>query len=175
MPDVYIREYRLSDCQVIADIYNESIRAADCTMDRECMIAEHFVNMVNNFNDRETIFVLEKGDSIIGWGIIKRYSDRAGYRVACETAVYIMREHCGKGYGTMIKKALIERCKKYQYHHLVAKIWAQNKASIKYNKKLGYEIVGKQKQIGFVNGKWIDIVIMQLVLNDVPPYKAEIN
>ena len=54
----------------------------------------------------------------------------------------------------------------------MAKVWADNKASIEYNKKLGYEIVGKQREIGFVNGKWRDIIIMQLILDDVPPYMS---
>ena len=69
----------------------------------------------------------------------------------------------------MMKEALIARCKEYGYHHLVAKIFADNKASINYNKKFGYEIVGRQREIGFKNGRWQDVVIMQLVLDDVPP------
>lgn len=36
--------------------------------------------------------------------------------------------------------------------------------SILYNQKLGYTIVGTQKAIGFRNGKWLDIVIMQYVI-----------
>ena len=103
---------------------------------------------------------------MLGWGIIKKYSDRHGYRFACETSVYLRHKHVRKGYGSSIKNALIERCKQYRYHHLVAKIFADNTASIEYNKKFGYEIVGRQKEIGFKNGRWQDVVIMQLVLSE---------
>ncbi len=112
---------------------------------------------------------MEASKSVIGWGIIKRYSDRSGYRFCCETAVYLSRNQVGHGYGTKIKIALIDRCKEFGYHHLVAKIFADNIKSIEYNKRLGYEIVGTQNEIGYKNNRWQDIVIMQLVLRDVPP------
>ncbi|MCB0644269.1 MAG: GNAT family N-acetyltransferase, partial [Phaeodactylibacter sp.] len=70
-----------------------------------------------------------------------------------------------KGYGTRMKLFLIERCRELEYHHLVAKIFATNTASIEYNRKLGYEIVGQQREIGFKNGMWMDIVIMSLLLD----------
>ena len=68
-----------------------------------------------------------------------------------------------------MKKLLIEVCKELKYHTLVAKIWASNTASIEYNRKQGYEIVGTQKEVGYLNGKWVDVTSMQLVLKDVPP------
>ncbi len=105
---------------------------------------------------------------IAGWGIIKKYSDRAGYRFCCETAVYLRRDLTGRGLGTRIKLALIERCRRYGYHHLVAKILAVNVASIEYNQKLGYELVGTQREIGYAGGRWQDVVILQLVLDHVP-------
>ena len=40
---------------------------------------------------------------------------------------------------------------------------ARNKVSIHYNQKLGYELVGIQKQIGFTDGEWVDVAILHLV------------
>ena len=68
-----------------------------------------------------------------------------------------------------MKLALIERCKAYHYRHLVAKILAENTGGIAYNQRLGYEIVGTQKEIGYKNGHWQDVTIMQLILDDVEP------
>ncbi|MCH7472432.1 GNAT family N-acetyltransferase [bacterium] len=107
--------------------------------------------------------------AVLGWGVIKRYSDRQGYRFCCETGVYLWRRHVRKGYGSMIKRALLERCREYRYHHLVAKVVAGNTAGIEYNRRFGYKIVGTQREIGFVKGRWEDVVLMQLVLEDVQP------
>lgn len=149
---------------IIADIYNESIRAGNATMDGVLKKAEDIADWVEKFHDREKLFVLKEEDTVVGWAIIKRYSDREGYRFACETAVYITQAKVGKGYGSLMKKHLIKVCKALDYKHLVAKIFAINKASIVYNQKLGYTIVGTQKQIGYKNNQWLDVVIMQYII-----------
>lgn len=170
-----IREYALDDADAIAAIYNEHIQQGASTMDTELKTSDSITAMMRNFNDRETILVMSDKTEVLGWGIIKRYSDRVGYRVCCETSVYLRSDQVRKGYGTRMKLALIERCREWGYHHLVAKIFAANEGSIEYNKKLGYEVVGRQREIGFRDGKWQDIVIMQLILAEVAPYKPELG
>lgn len=170
--DVTIRDCGPEDFAAIADIYTEHIRAGGSSMDTVDKTRADIAAMVEKFSDRETILVLESQKTILGWGIIKRYSDRLGYRLTCETSVYLRGSELRKGYGSMMKKALITRCKAWGYHHLVAKIFSENKASIAYNERLGYEVVGRQREVGFKNGKWLDIVIMQLILDDVVPIEA---
>lgn len=148
----------------VADIYNESVQKGFATMDDHLFTAEDIESWVNRFNERERLFVLLQEDTVIGWSIIKKYHDRPGYRTTCETAVYLTESETAKGYGPMMKKHLISICKELGYHHLVAKIWAENKISINYNLKLGYEIVGTQKEVGFKNGRWIDVTIMQYII-----------
>lgn len=154
------------DYQSIAEVYNEFIEAGTATMEESLKSANDIAAWTAKFNDRERLFVFKEDGINIGWGIIKRYSDREGYRFACETAVYLTASKTGKGYGTMMKKHLIEVCKELKYKHLVAKIFATNKSSIAYNEKLGYTIVGIQDRIGFKDGQWIDMTIMQYIIED---------
>lgn len=170
-----IRDCTPNDAAAIASIYNEHITRGVSTMDTEIKTPEGIAEMMNQFTDRETILVLTDGVEIFGWGIIKRYSDRVGYRICCETSVYLRSDQIRKGYGTRMKLALIERCRLWGYHHLVAKIFAVNQSSIEYNKRLGYEVVGRQREIGYRDGAWQDVVIMQLILSDVPPYRPELG
>ena len=111
--------------------------------------------------ERERLFIAEVDDKMIGWALIKKYSDRIGYAKSCETSVYLTKSETGKGYGPKIKTQLIQKCKELDYTHLVAKIMSVNKTSINYNLKLGYEIVGEQKNIGFIDGKYHHVTIMQ--------------
>lgn len=163
--NIEISEAEPADYLDIAMIYNEFISLGTSTMDDSLKTKGDIAVWVEKFNDREKLYVLKENNGIIGWGIIKRYSEREGYRFACETAVYLTETKLGKGFGTMMKKHLFEVCKKLAYRHLVAKIFASNKASIIYNEKLGYTIVGTQKQIGFKNNEWQDIVIMQYIID----------
>jgi len=152
------------DYQLIAEIYNEFISLGTATMDETLKTTDDIAGWVKKFHDREKLYVIKENSTIIGWGIIKRYSDREGYRFTCETAVYLTAMKLGMGYGSMMKKHLIAVCKKLNYKHLVAKIFANNKSSIIYNEKLGYTIVGTQKQIGYKNNQWLNVVIMQYII-----------
>lgn len=167
---LHLRDAMPSDAAVVAEIFNESIAAGGSCMVEELQSVEDIRRQIEGFGPREVIVVLEDeapgaGErTILGWGIIKRYSERRGYSWACETAVYLRRDRVGCGHGTRIKKALFHRCIRMGYHHMVAKIFAENKASIEYNLRLGYEMVGIQKEIGFQNGRWQDVVILQKIL-----------
>lgn len=150
----------------IADIYNESVRKGGATMDEVLKTESDIAGWVEKFNDREGLFAMKIEERLIGWGIIKKYSDREGYRFACETAIYLTEEETGKGYGGTLKRFLIKECEKMKYRHLVAKIFAINHGSISYNEKLGYTVVGVQKNIGYRNGSWQDVVIMQYLIEE---------
>ncbi|NER34054.1 MAG: N-acetyltransferase [Oscillatoria sp. SIO1A7] len=169
-----VREYTKDDLQAIADIYNESIVRGGITMDTKLYSAEDMRSQVKKFSDRETILVGELDGAVIGWGIIKRYSDRPGYRVCCETSIYLSFAQTGKGYGKLLQRSLLQKVIEFHYHHIVAKIFACNQKSIDFHKQFGFEIVGLQKEIGFTKGSWYDMVIMQLILADVPPYQADL-
>lgn len=151
--------------QSVVDVYNEHIELGVSNMVEAVVDTAEIEKWVSKFNDREGLYVcINESDEAIGWGIIKRYSDREGYRFACETAIYLKSNETGKGYGSQMKRFLIEECKRLKYHHLVAKIFATNTASIVYNEKIGYEIVGRQKEIGYRDGKWLDMIIMQYII-----------
>lgn len=149
------------DYPAVANIYNEYIINGGATMDEAIKTEKDIASWVEKFKERERLFVLKKAAKIIGWGIIKKYSDRSGYRTTCETAIYLTAAEKGNGYGTFFKKYVMKVCKELGYRHLVAKILGGNQASIVYNQKLGYTIVGTQKDVGFRDGQWYDVVIMQ--------------
>ena len=65
--------------------------------------------------------------------------------------------------------AVIKKAWGFGYRHLVAKILAVNETSIGFHQHFDYQIAGIQKNIGFLNGNWHDIVIMQRLLTDEQP------
>ena len=162
--DLKIKLAIQKDYSAIASIYNEYITSGGATMDEVIKTEKDIAAWVEKFNDRERLFSLKKADKTIGWGIIKKYSDRSGYRTTCETAIYLTNTEKGNGYGTFLKKYVMQVCKDLGYRHLVAKILGGNQASIIYNQKLGYTIVGTQKEVGFRDGQWYDVVIMQYLI-----------
>ena len=142
-------------------------------MDRRFYSAGEMQQLTEKFDDRETILIAEQDKRVLGWGIIKRYSDRIGYRVACETSIYFSLTETGKGHGSILQAALLKQVVNFGYHHVVAKILAANPKSVQFHQRFGFEIVGTQKEIGYYQGRWHDMVIMQLVLPQVPPFLSD--
>ena len=134
-------------------------------MDCEPYSAAKITNLTGEFGERETILVAEIDKDVVGWGIIKKYSDRPGYNLCCETSIYLKSTATKKGYGRVLQSALLEQVKTFGYHHVVAKIVASNQVSIEFHQKFGFKIVGIQQEIGFYGGRWYDMAIMQLLLD----------
>lgn len=163
-----VRDATVDDAGVVAEIFNETIVTQENTMDLTLKSPADMADRIQRFDEREVILVLERDDEAIGWGIIQKYSYKFGYRFAAETSVFLRHAEIRKGYGSFLKSAVIERSRELGYRHLVARIWASNEASIAYNLRFGYEIVGIQRDIGFAGGQWRDVAVMQLVLSDKP-------
>lgn len=158
-----IRKADIKDATTIAKIYNFYVNKGTSTMDSE-KTSNDIEKWIKNFNNREGIYVFEEADTVKGWAIIKNYSDRYGYRFACETSIYVHNDYLRKGIGNLLNAFIIEKAKVLDYKHMTAKIFSFNKASIQFFEKYGYKTVGKQNKIGFRNNQWIDIVIMEKLL-----------
>jgi len=164
MSELSVRPAKEEDYGAIAAIYNEAIAQGSVTMDSMRYVAEDIEKIAQKMGDRETYLIAELADKVIGWGIIKRYSDRPGYAPCCETSVYFSYSATGCGYGKVLQTALIDKVKQLGYHHIVAKILAANQASVRFHERMGFETVGIQKEIGCINGIWHDVVIMQYLI-----------
>ena len=171
-PSITIRSATEADAGAIADIYNESIRAVDSTMVDQPIAGEEILGQMRAFSKKEGYYVMEQGAYMVGWGVIKRFGKGPAYEYTGETSVFLRRSETGKGYGTKLKSYVVEQCKALGYHHLTARVWASNTVSIEYNKQFGYEVVGIQKEIGFMGGEWKDVALLQLVFNKPPPENA---
>lgn len=179
-PGLSIRAAGLADCDVIAAIRNESILIGDATADTEPLDGELYAAHIRGFGPREGYLLLcaEPGggvdlpaeyQGVISWGVIKKWSERPGYHWTCETSIYLWRGLTGRGYGGMLMRALLERCHAWGYHHLVARANAINTASIRLYENFCHEVIGVQREVTYVHGRWLDGVFMQCILDDVQP------
>lgn len=169
---VQIRASTSADYAAIASIYNEAIATGSITFDTRQFEASDIQAWVNKFCDRECLLVIERQQRVLGWGIVKQYSDRPGYRVCCETSIYLTFAEKGQGLGKKMLTALLQKVVELGYHHVVVKIVATNDDSIAFHKSFGFEMVGVQREVGHVADRWQDVAIMQLILPQVPPYPS---
>ena len=152
------------DAAAVAAIYTESVLARDSTMDTEPFTRRDVEVLLERLGKREALFVLVHEDAVQGWGIVKSYSDRPGYRTACETSVYLRRNRLRRGFGRVLQDELHRFAEEAGYHHIVTKIWADNAGSIAFHEACGFSLVGIQREIGLVDEIRRDVAIMQRLL-----------
>lgn len=162
-----LRDAVSADAAAIARIQRQSVEAMDSTMAAPAS-AEEIMGQLLAMGPREAWLVIEQAQVVVGWGVVKRYSPRPGYDPCCETSIFLDRSHCGRGLGRLLQQALLDRASALNYHHVVAKIWADNQGSIHFHERFGYEMVGVQREIGLVGGQWRDVAIMQRILRETP-------
>lgn len=158
-----IRTATLDDAAAIAFIHNDAIASRRSTMETEPKTEERVRRWLDALGPRQSALVADE-DGVVGWGLIKRYSDRPGYDPCGETSVFLHPEHLGRGIGTTLKRAVIEEARRLGYTNLLARIMSVNAASIAYNRRLGYREVGVLRRVGCLDGVWHDVTVMQLQL-----------
>jgi L-amino acid N-acyltransferase len=127
-------------------------------------------SMVGWFRTKE-----EKGFPVIGaesedgelLGFASYGSFRAfpAYKYTVEHAIYIHKDHRGKGLGRRLLQALIDKAREQQVHVLVAGIDMDNEGSIALHESLGFVHSGIIRQAGFKFGRWLDLGFYQRVLD----------
>jgi phosphinothricin acetyltransferase len=81
--------------------------------------------------------------------------------------VYVAEGSGGRGVGSALLAALIERCRTGPWHQMVAVIGdSENLASIGLHHKFGFCHVWTLQRVGFKFGRFIDSVLMQRALRD---------
>lgn len=168
-PPPTIRDATPADAVALAVYYNAAVQAGAVMLDGRAKPEADVRRFIEGLGDREASLLLEHEGTVAGWGVVRRYSDRAGYHFCGETFLYVRPALRRQGYGTQLLQALVLRCKTYHYHHLLARVWATTAESLTFHKQAGYEVVGVQREIGFMQGRWHDLVVLQRVLDDVTP------
>ena len=161
--DLDIREAKMEDASALCSIYNQYL--GEATMDLDAVQPGFYEYFITNKSDKEKLYLLHTNEKVIAYSQIKKYSHKKGYQYTCETSTFFDKAYRNKGYGTKFKKFVMAECSRLNYKHIVARILSVNKVSVDYNLKLGYEIVGIQEKVGFVDGVWHDIVIMQYLID----------
>jgi phosphinothricin acetyltransferase len=157
-----VRPARTADAAEIARIYNHYIRQGGVTFDLTEYPVERIVKLLQR-GKPDAWFVAGSEHALWGWASVREFSDRPGFRRSRETAIYLDPAAMGTGVGDLLQQHVEQHCVAAGIHHAMAKILADNERSIAFHKRYGYEVVGIQREIGWVNDRWVDLMILQKI------------
>jgi L-amino acid N-acyltransferase YncA len=158
-----LRPARADDADVICAIYNEGI-ADRATLETELRTPEERRNWLAARDAHHPVVVVESDGVVIGWASLNVFNARAAYRHVADISVYVARAARGKGAGTALLGRLVELGREIGFHKLVLAGFPGNAASIALYRRHGFREVGVYREQGLLDGRWVDVVLMERLL-----------
>jgi len=159
-----IREASLTDLKAIMNIYNEGIEDRVATLETETKDLDYMEEWLKNHSERYKVLVAEENDEIFGWASLNPYNSRCAYAGVADLSVYIARKVRGKGIGSRLLTALDDVARENGFHKIVLFTFPFNKSGQRLYQKQGYRQVGIFKNQGVLEGKFVDVMAMEKLL-----------
>lgn len=162
-----VRAAHVDDADAIVRIYNHYITTSVITFEEQTLSA---AEMAQRITDVKALglpwLVAEKDGEVLGYAYATRWKPRIAYRYSVEITVYMAPGQAGKGTGTALYAELFRLLRACGVHAAVGGIALPNPASIALHEKVGMKKIGEFEQIGFKQGRWLNVGYWQIVFGD---------
>lgn len=160
-----IRRATEADGEAIRQIYNREVLESTVTFDLVPRSADDQRTYIAARSGALCVIVAEQDGVIAGFASLSFYRDRPAYRTSVENSVYTHRDYRAQGVGDLLMASLVERATASGFHAIFARIADAQEASLALHSKYGFELVGIEKEVGRKFGRWLDVALMQLLLD----------
>jgi L-amino acid N-acyltransferase YncA len=161
---VTTRTATAGDADAICVIHNQGIVDRIATLDTSVRTPDGVRNWLAERGPRHPVIVADAGGSVVGWGSLNQFNPRQAYDFVADFSVYVERAWRGKGIGRQLLDRLIDLAQGAGYHKMVLTALATNEAGVGLYARAGFSRVGIYREQGLLEGKWVDVVIMEKVL-----------
>jgi L-amino acid N-acyltransferase YncA len=183
-----LRPAAAADADAICHIYNQGIEDRLATLETELRSPEERRQWLASRGARHPVIVAETtvGGSAprgvggaargpppppttVGWASLNVFNPREAYRFVADISVYVERAWRGKGVGRALLEQLVGLGREHGFHKLVLSAFPFNDGGMALYSKLGFRTVGIYREQGLLDGKWVDTVVMERLLEGRTP------
>lgn len=165
---IEIRLATVADAEAVTAIYNLGIAERGATFETAPRNVEDVAARIGDA-ERYPLLVATGNGVVIGWAGLGSYRPRACYAGIAEFSVYLDASARGQGIGKQLLQALIEAARERGFWKLVSRIFLFNQASRAVCRAVGFREVGIYEKHGPLDGRWLDVVIVERLIPDNIP------
>lgn len=175
---IAIRAARPEDAAAIAAIYAPFVLSGTVSFETEAPDTRGMRARMNASDGLYPWLVATTGEAggeeaVLGYAYATKFKDRPAYRWTVETTIYVSGAVQGQGTGQLLYDALLDTLAAQGFVQAVATISLPNDQSIQLHEKVGFRRAGQYREIGFKQGRWLDVGMWQRELNDAVTPPAE--
>lgn len=164
MGDVSTRPATPDDAAAICTIYNQGIEDRIATLETEPRTPEERRQWMGARAARHPVVVAVTGGQVVGWGSLNAFNPRPAYDNVVDLSVYVERGGRGRGVGRALLQHLLPLARTLGYHKMVLATFPFNEAGVALYQKVGFRPVGVYREQGRLDGRWVDVLIMERLL-----------
>lgn len=160
-----IRHAELKDLNSIVEIYNLSIPGRLATADTEPVTVESRLEWFHSHKENRPLYVVEEtlvstgSTTLIAFLSFKSFYGRPAYSITAEIGIYIHPSYQKKGLGKILLQKAIDSSPELKLENLLGFIFGHNEPSIKLFRNFGFTEWGTLKEVGKMDGKYVDLII----------------
>lgn len=166
MSEIVIRPAVEADLPAILAIYNDAVATTTAIWN------DH----LSDLNGRRDwwqgrvaqgfpVLVAQFDGVCVGYATYGHFRPNDGYKHSRELSVYVAAQQRGKGIASTLMVALEEHARAHDVHVLIGGLEAENTASLSLHIKHGFTQAGHLRHVGRKFDRWLDLVLMQKVLD----------
>ena len=159
-----IRSATEGDVDAIRAIHNQGIADRVATLDMRLKTPADTRAWLTDHGPRHPIIVAELDGVVVGWASLNRFNPRPSYDFVADFSVYVDRARRGHGIGRQLLERLVDLAGALGYHKMVLAALALNSAGLALYTRVGFSRVGVYHEQGQLDGRWVDVVIMERIL-----------
>lgn len=154
------------DSPAIAAIYNPYVIGTTVSFETEPLSNEAMCRRIEAIAADHPYIVAESAadGAVAGYCYVHPWKERPAYAGTMETTIYLHPHWQHRGLGAAMMRQLINECRRRGYRALIACITADNEASIRFHKQLGFSKVSHFSAVGHKFGMLLDVVDCELLL-----------
>ena len=156
-PPIVVADLRAEHWPEVGRIYADGIATGDATFETEVPGWERW----DGAHLPDHRFVALRGATVVGWVAVGPVSDRCVYGGVVENSVYVDRDARGRGVGRLLLERLIASTEAAGIWTIQTGIFPENEPSVRLHERVGFELVGRRKRLGKLNGVWRDVLLFE--------------
>jgi phosphinothricin acetyltransferase len=154
-----------TDIPKVTEIYNQGIEDRVATFETRLRDTVEMEEWLLNRETRYPVIVIEdERGKVHGWASVNVYNSRCCYSSVGDLSIYIQRDMRRKGLGRILLGGLMDSARKQGFHKLILNVFDSNEPAKKLYLALGFRHVGTYEKQGIMDGKYVDVTIMEKLL-----------
>ena len=153
------------DADSIARIYNDAVISSTASFDVAPQPIGTRRVWLTDRDARHPVIVAETDDGhVVAWASLSRWSERPAYDATVEMSIYVDDAARRQGLGRALMAKLLDVAPSLGVHSVISRIVVGNEGSIRLSEQYGFCEVGVMHECGRKFGRWLDVVILEKVL-----------